>query len=99
QRCVDAGLVVCMSRHFASETMSGADDGFDFLVRELLFDTSIGHAHHTAGRGQFDHIRAALRLLSYHLAAFIRAVTDTVLGLEEGQDILTIVAVIAMTAG
>src|SRR5271166_4594668 len=81
------------------QAMGGFDDRADFVVGELLVESSLDVGKHAAGRHELDRVRTMADLAAHRAATFVDAVANSRPGLHASANVVAKAIDLAMTAG
>src|SRR5580704_17480106 len=82
-----------------AQTMGRFDDRADFVVGELLVETSPDVGEHAAGCHELDRVRAIADLAAHGAATFVYAVANSRCGLHASANVVAKAIDLAMTPG
>src|SRR5580700_1958153 len=82
-----------------AQTMGGFDDRADFVVGELLVESSLDVGEHPAGCHELDRVRAMANLAAHRAATFVHAVANSRCGLHASANVVAKAIDLAMTPG
>ena len=77
ERRIDAGSAVRMSSDAPAQAMGGVDDRADFVIGELLVESSLDVGEHPARCHELDRVRAVADLAAHRAAAFVHTVANS----------------------
>src|SRR6516164_8646421 len=96
---VDAGSAVRMSSDAPAQAMGRFDDRADFVIGELLVQSSLDVGEHAARGYELDRVRAMADLAAHRAATFVHAVANSRCRLHASANVVAIPIGLAMTAG
>src|SRR5580700_701225 len=77
ERRINAGSAMRMCSGAPAQTMGGFDNRADFVVGELLVESSLDVGEHPAGCHELDRVRAMANLAAHRAATFVYAVANS----------------------
>ena len=77
ERRINAGSAMRMCSDAPTQAMGRFDDRADFVVGELLVESSLDVGEHAAGCHELDRVRTMANLAAHRAATFVHAVANS----------------------